>query len=66
MSDVKQIKYQKNISKFELAEQILENAQNEIKKELQQIVTCGLKCDTECPIWNFTDNNPLLIKVTKN
>ena len=54
ISDVKQIKYQKNMSKFKLAEQILHNAQNEIKKELQQIVTCGLRCDTQCPIWNFT------------
>lgn len=65
MSTVKKIKYSKNLSKSKLAEQILNNSQAELKEELQQIVTCGLTCDTQCPIWNFEHEQLPLITITR-
>ncbi len=61
--DVKKIKYSKNSSKSKLARQILNNSQNNLKKELQQIVTCGLECDTQCPIWTFKHKQLSLVTI---
>ncbi len=44
-----------NKSKSELANQILNNS-NELKSKVKEIVTCGLNCDHDCPIWNFDKN----------
>ncbi len=65
MSTTKKIKYLKNSSKSKLAEQILINSQMELKKELQQIVTCGLNCEIQCPIWNFKNKQLPLITITR-
>lgn len=64
MSEVKGIKYSKSTNKFELAEQILNNAQLELKQELKEIVTCGLNCDSACPIWNF-ENQTIPVLITR-
>lgn len=53
ISEVKGIKYSKYQQKEEIARKLTLKTSYKTKQELKEIVTCGIRCDTQCPIWNF-------------
>ncbi|MGY5150139.1 MAG: hypothetical protein ACW9W3_08745 [Candidatus Nitrosopumilus sp. bin_68KS] len=42
-----------NTTKQVLVDNIMEESNSNLKEELKEIVTCGLNCETDCPIWEF-------------
>lgn len=53
ISEVKGMGTSKNQQKEEIARKLILQASYRTREELKEIVTCGLHCNTNCPIWNF-------------
>jgi hypothetical protein len=49
----KELTCSSNATKQVLVDNIVEKSNSNLKEELKEIVTCGLNCETHCPIWEF-------------
>jgi len=68
LAQIKGHKNSDNLRKYELVNLIKNNNTDPLSKdEIKEVVTCGLKCDTDCPIWNFKSvSNKNLILLSSN